>query len=134
MSMSIPKPTPLTLDQIRVPKEARIWDWLAFLFKKRTRFQVQGNSMLPLLNEGDEVFVCPQKKTKYSIQVGDLVVIQHPYRNDLMLIKYVASIQAQGTIYVLGTNLKESTDSRTFGWIAPHLIHGCIWSRFKPDS
>ena len=132
--MSVPQPIPLTLDQIRVPRKAKIWDWFAFLLKKKIRFQVQGNSMLPLLVEGDEVFVRPQYKNKSQIQIGDLVVIQHPYRTDLILIKYVASIQAQGAIYVLGTNLKESTDSRSFGWIAPHLIRGCIWSRFKPDS
>lgn len=132
--MSFPKPIPLPLDQIRVPKKARVWDWLAFLLKKRIRFRVQGNSMHPLLIEGDEVFVCPQRNTKSVIKTGDLVVVRHPYRTDVILIKYVASIREQGAIYVLGTNLNESTDSRTFGWIEPHLIYGCVWSRFQPDS
>jgi nickel-type superoxide dismutase maturation protease len=128
------KPLPLSLDQIKTPKESNLWDWIALLLKRRLRFNVHGNSMLPLLYNGDDIFVYPKRFEKKELKIGDLIVIRHPYRTDLILIKYVASIQEQGDVYVLGINLKESTDSRSFGWIPPSLIYGCIQSRFKSNQ
>ena len=83
--------------------------------------------MLPFLDQGDEVFVVPQKVPRR----GEYIVFRHPYRTDVVLIKYVAFINEEGDIYVLGTNLEESTDSRCFGWIPSHLIYGRIHSRFR---
>ena len=61
--------------------------------------------MLPLLDQGDEVFVDARKKATK----GDVIVLRHPYRIDIVLVKYVAFINEHGAVYVLGVNLVKST-------------------------
>ena len=86
--------------------------------------------MLPLLKPNDLVLVVPGS----TVSIGDLIVLRHPYKTDVILIKYVAFINERGAVYVLGSNLEESTDSRIFGWIHPKLIFGCIQSRIRAKS
>ena len=121
-------PVPMKLAELHPIRETVLWGWVTAILGYRLRFQVRGTSMRPLLHHDDEVFVDPRKKTAR----GDTVVLRHPYRTDVILIKYVASINESGAVYVLGTNLAESTDSRGFGWVSPHLIYGCVRSRFRP--
>ena len=121
-------PSPMSIDDVAKVKDTGLWEITAFLLNCRTRFRVQGQSMLPILEPKDLVLVC------YTVQVkvGDIVVLRHPFKTDVTLIKYVASVNEQGAVYVLGTNLKESTDSRTLGWISPKLIYGRVQSRIRP--
>lgn len=123
-----PSPAPLKLNELHTIQDVGCWEWILFLLRRRLRFQVRGRSMLPLLDQGDEVFVDARKKATK----GDVIVLRHPYRIDVVLIKYVAFINESGAVYVLGTNLAESTDSRGFGWVEPHQIYGCVHSRFRP--
>lgn len=86
--------------------------------------------MAPLLEPGDEVLVdaCAYRQT--PPRPGDLVVAQHPYRADLLLIKRVARVRGNGYCTLEGDNPSESTDSRAFGSLPPECILGRVTSRF----
>jgi nickel-type superoxide dismutase maturation protease len=94
--------------------------------------------MLPLLQPGDEVLVNQRAYRRWPKagrrpsrpSVGDVVVVQSPEQPDLRLIKRVISIHPSGACFVQGDNSSHSTDSRAFGWVEPHLILGCVTSRF----
>lgn len=83
--------------------------------------------MLPLLNDGSDVLVKPVDR----VYEGDLIVSRHPYKTDVILVKYVAEIRADGALYVLGTSLQNSTDSRHFGYLPFHLVYGKVMSKFN---
>ncbi len=68
-------------------------------------YKVLGNSMLPLINDGQVVQVQPM--TKYS--VGDIVVAVHPIQTDLTIVKRVEAIE-HGSFRLRGTNKRESSD------------------------
>ena len=121
-------PAPLSLDELVDIKETGLWEITALILKRRLRFRVQGRSMHPKLEANDLVLAIPGNK----VFVGDFIVLRHPYKTDVTLIKYVAFINEQGAVYVLGINLEESTDSRSFGWIHPQLIIGRIRSLIRP--
>ncbi|NET60438.1 MAG: S26 family signal peptidase, partial [Symploca sp. SIO2E6] len=60
----------------------------------------------------------------------DVVVIRHPEHKDMRLIKRVIAVRQNGACFVQGDNPLQSTDSRVFGWVEPHLILGRVTSRF----
>ena len=99
-----------------------------WLLRRRRRYRVEGASMEPLLHSGDEVLIAPHA----SIDVGDIVVARHPYRDDVILIKYIDHFDAKGQAHLLGTHLAESTDSRSQGNVPSSRILGKVMSRFPP--
>ena len=125
-----PSVLPLPPHSIATIPWANYWELLCFLCRKRLRFQVQGHSMQPLLHPHEEVLVIPKK----VVQIGDIVVLKHPYKSHTTMIKYVAQITTQSQLYVLGTNLAESTDSRSLGYLSSHLLYGCVRSKLPPLS
>ncbi len=82
-------------------------------------YLVKGNSMNPLLHDGDEV----QVQSADSYKVGDIVVATHPIQSDLTIIKRIESIES-GQLRLRGTNPKESTDQ--FGLVSPDKILGKV--------
>ena len=98
--------------------------WRQQLFAKR--YTVIGNSMSPLLKDGDIVYT----KKSNDISIDNIVVLPHPFRNT-HIIKYVAAIH--GTMLELsGLNADESEDSRTFGYIPISQILGIVIAKKKP--
>ena len=81
--------------------------------------------MLPILQEGDEVFVNPRAQ----IRQGDIVIARHPYRLDSIWIKQISAFDDAGRAVLEGVNRAESTDSRTQGNIPIDLILGKVTSR-----
>ncbi|PIR75512.1 MAG: hypothetical protein CO030_02795 [Candidatus Magasanikbacteria bacterium CG_4_9_14_0_2_um_filter_42_11] len=73
------------------------------------RNTVTGDSMLPLLHDGDRIF----SKKSDSLKTGDIVVAKHPFRKK-EIVKQIASIQAE-KIELQSLNLDGSEDSRVFG-------------------
>ncbi len=56
----------------------------------------------------------------------DLVLVAHPYRRDLVLVKRVARVEADGRLYLLGDEPGESTDSRHFGPVRREALRGRV--------
>ncbi|MBE9115886.1 nickel-type superoxide dismutase maturation protease [Lusitaniella coriacea LEGE 07157] len=110
--------------------QSNIRELLLWLLRRRRRFRVIGNSMLPLLNPGDEILVNLNAYRQKSPSPGDIVVAQHPLQSNVRLIKRVAVVLENGNYFLKGDNPEESTDSRTFGSIAPEQIFGRVTSRF----
>jgi nickel-type superoxide dismutase maturation protease len=86
--------------------------------------------MSPLLQPGDEVLIDPRAYRYQAPRPGDVVVVRHPYRTDVRLIKRVAAILEDGRCRLEGDNPAESTDSRAFGSVSAEHIVGRVTSRF----
>lgn len=84
------------------------------------RYRVKGRSMLPEFREGDYLIVNRLGKLKK----GDAVVLKHPKTNELIL-KRISWIKDE-KYYVLGDNKKQSTDSRSFGYVERQMIVGKV--------
>lgn len=111
-------------------KNSHFGELLLWLLKLRRRFRITGNSMAPLLKPGDEVLVNPWAYRRMPPKPGDIVVARHPYRTDLRLVKRVTAVLADSSCLIEGDNPSESTDSRSFGAVAPEQILGRVTSRF----
>ena len=100
---------------------------LLYFAGRRIAFLVQGDSMSPALNDGDTVLVRP----RVDINVGDIVLADHPYRSSVTMLKRVARIEADGRVTLVGDNEVESTDSRTFGPVSIKSIIGRVECRLN---
>ena len=111
-------------------RNSNVVDILLWLFRQRQRFRVDGVSMLPLLQPGDEVLVDRRAYLGSLPSLEDIVVVSSPHRPQMRLIKRVVAIDERANCFVQGDNQAQSTDSRMFGWVAPQLILGRVTSRF----
>ena len=100
-------------------KELLLW-----LLGRRSRFHVEGHSMLPLMKPGDEILMKPTK----SLSIGDIVVVQHPKDSQKRLVKKVDAILESGKVVIKGINPSDSADSRSFGPIESSKIIGKVTS------
>ena len=105
-------------------------EFFLWIFRRRKRFRVTGNSMQPLLQPGEEILINPFAYQKVSPQINDLVVAMHPHQEGLEIVKRIHRIDEDGTFFLLGDNLAHSTDSRSFGTISQEKIIGKVTSRF----
>ena len=76
--------------------------------------------MAPTLADGDVVLVKPVSKPV----VGNIVLVQHPYKKSVKIIKRIAAAEENGRYELRGDNPAESTDSRTFGCVPLKYILG----------
>ena len=108
------------------------------------RVVVVGRSMEPTLLDGDHVLVVPAwAGARQRLRVGDLVVVQDP-ASDRLLVKRVVALPGQTAvldgrvleagagILVLGDNAAASTDSRDYGALSLELVRGRAWYRYAP--
>ncbi len=112
-------------------EECSLREWLLWLLSFRKRFRVTGSSMAPLLQAGDEVLVDLRAYRRQPPRVGDVVLVQHPYRPDLRMVKRVTTMVGDDHYQVQGDNPSESTDSRSFGALSAQHILGRVTSRFR---
>lgn len=91
--------------------------------------RVVGDSMLPVLADGDEVL----HRLDGHFEIGDIVVARHPFKRDVMLIKQVAAGD-NNRVRLLGLNPRQSTDSRSFGAVARDMIVGRVTCRLPPEG
>ena len=106
-------------------------EWLRWLVRRRRRFVVRGNSMAPLLVDGDVVLVDDRAYASRSPQIGDVVVARHPYQRDLQIIKRVADLPGEKQAFLQSDNPTEGTDSRSFGAIPYDRIVGQVTARIE---
>ena len=85
------------------------------------RFKVNGNSMKPNFSEGQYLVVFSWFK---NLKMGDVVVLGKP-RQGTKIVKRIAKIK-NGQYFVIGDNLNESLDSRSFGWVKKEAILGKV--------
>jgi nickel-type superoxide dismutase maturation protease len=108
-------------------------DWLeeiAYVSGFREIFRVEGDSMLPALRDGDLVLINPHA----DLRIGDIVLAQHPFKRSVKIIKRIAEILPGERYILLGDNLPESSDSRSFGAIAAKDILGKAVAKIKPEN
>nr|WP_293108122.1 nickel-type superoxide dismutase maturation protease [Okeania sp. SIO2F4] len=103
---------------------------LLWLLRLRQRFCVTGLSMFPLLKPGEEVLVDMRAYRHCLPEIGDLIVAEHPHRQDLKIIKLVAFVDEKGDCFLMGENQEESSDSRSFGFVSSQQIIGRVTSKF----
>lgn len=101
---------------------------VALALGRRRLHRVRGHSMAPGLREGDLVVLDPRAFHHRAPRPGEVVVVRHPYRG-VHLVKRVATVGNDGRIRVVGDAADESTDSRTFGAIAPDRVLGRVTHR-----
>ena len=114
-------------DIMREVPDAGIIDHLMVLLRRHASSRIEGDSMLPVLSDGDRVVVDPLS----TPAVGDIVVAYHPYKKSVSIVKRVVEIMPAGSFILIGDNLDESTDSRSFGAIAADDIFGKVVSKFR---
>lgn len=109
----------------RSHRELVLW-----LFGKRRRFRISGNSMLPLLKPGEEILIDLQAYRDTLPRVGDIVIARHPQKPELKIVKRIALVLEDGDCFLQGDNPRESTDSRMFGVVKRDYILGKVTSHF----
>lgn len=98
---------------------------MGWLFRRRRRVRVSGDSMRPTLADGDHAFVDPSR----TPTVGDVVLCRHPFKRSVLTIKRLAGYDERGHAILLGDDPHASTDSRTLGNFPPDLLLGTVTSR-----
>ena len=114
---------------------------LAFLLARRVA--VRGSSMIPTLLPGERLLFDRLAYVRDRPEVGDVVLVAHPLRRNLRLVKRLASLPgdvidelvlARGEYWVLGDKPDESTDSREFGPVRRRDLLGRAWIRYWPTD
>ena len=85
--------------------------------------RVVGESMLPTLKPGELLIGVKTKR----VSPGDIVIVNH---NGLDKVKRVKEV-TKDSIYILGDNPRQSSDSRYFGYISINkILARVIWPIF----
>ena len=99
---------------------------------KPFRVAVAGRSMEPTLRAGDFLIALGGLRPR----IGSMVVVEHPERSDLELVKRVTGAQRlapdRALYWVAGDDAAASTDSRTFGPVESARVKGVIVARYWP--
>jgi signal peptidase I len=103
---------------------------------------VQGDSMRPTLTPGQRIAVAPPSR---PLRRGAVVVVRHPDRRDLEVVKRVAGLPGEQVhlpggplrlgpdeYLVLGDNQDASTDGRVFGPVGWDRIVGVVRFAYWP--
>lgn len=104
-------------------KEILLW-----LVRKRRRYRVKGDSMIPLLRADEEVLVDPAAYRRQSPRIGDIVVAWHPTRSDLRVIKRIVQVDKDDRCSLRGDNPDPARNSSMV--VSAALIQGRVTSRF----
>jgi nickel-type superoxide dismutase maturation protease len=98
-----------------------------------TRVVVDGDSMLPTLEEGDRLLVL-RIGHRRRLRAGDLVTLRDPRESGpVVLVKRVADLDG-GSADVRGDNPPASTDTRAFGRVPLASVTGKVLYRYGPPG
>ncbi|MCL6672816.1 nickel-type superoxide dismutase maturation protease [Streptomyces panaciradicis] len=89
--------------------------------------EVTGPSMVPTLYHGDRLVV----QYGARIRPGDVVVLRHPFQQDLLVVKRAAE-RREGGWWVLGDNPYAGGDSTDYGTVPEDLVLGRVRFRYRP--
>ncbi|MFD7099807.1 nickel-type superoxide dismutase maturation protease [Streptomyces xanthophaeus] len=103
---------------------------------RRRRFafevlEVTGPSMVPTLLHGDRLVV----RYGASVRRGAVVVLRHPFQQDLLVVKRAVERRPGGSWWVLGDNpYNETGDSTVYGAVPDELVLATAVLRFRPAA
>jgi nickel-type superoxide dismutase maturation protease len=89
--------------------------------------EVYNPSMQPSLYPGDQLVV----RYGVPVRLGDVVVLRHPFRQDLLIVKRAVE-RREGGWWVMGDNPDVENDSREFGVVPDELVVARAWLRVRP--
>ncbi|MFF4790684.1 nickel-type superoxide dismutase maturation protease [Streptomyces sp. NPDC001276] len=89
--------------------------------------EVTGPSMVPTLHHGDRLVV----QYGARIRPGDVVVLRHPFQQDLLVVKRASERRDSGW-WVLGDNAYAGGDSTDYGTVPEDLVLGTVRFRYRP--
>ena len=89
--------------------------------------EVTGPSMVPTLHHGDLLLV----HWGARVRPGDVVVLRHPFQQDLLVVKRAAE-RREGGWWVLGDNAFAGGDSTDYGTVPEDLVLGRVRFRYRP--
>ncbi|MEI5526444.1 nickel-type superoxide dismutase maturation protease [Streptomyces brasiliscabiei] len=89
--------------------------------------EVTGPSMVPTLRHGDQLLVHYGAR----LGVGDVLVLRHPFQQDLLVVKRIAE-RREGGWWVLGDNAYAGGDSTDYGVVPDELVLGKVRFRYRP--
>lgn len=89
--------------------------------------EVTGPSMVPTLRHGDRLVVHYGAR----LRAGDVVVLRHPFQQDLLVVKRAAE-RREGGWWVLGDNPYAGGDSTDYGTVPDELVLGKVRFRYRP--
>jgi len=114
-----------------VAEAAAAWWWASRRFM---RYEIAGESMLPALAPGDYVVVDRGAYRRSRPRRGHVVLARDPREPARTIVKRVARVDLHGALWLLGDNPGASTDSRTFGAVAPEAVIGRVRWRYWPPG
>jgi nickel-type superoxide dismutase maturation protease len=91
--------------------------------------EVTGPSMVPTLHHGDRLLVHYGAR----VRIGDVVVLRHPFQQDLLVVKRAAE-RREGGWWVLGDNAYAGGDSTDYGVVPDELVLGKVRFRYRPRA
>ncbi|KAL4641993.1 mitochondrial inner membrane protease subunit 1-like [Arapaima gigas] len=110
-----------------------------------------GPSMEPTISNHDLVFSERLSRHLYRIEKGDIVIAKSPFDPKMNICKRVIGLEGdkvctsspsdvfkthtyvpKGHVWLEGDNLRNSTDSRTYGPVPYALIRGRVWLKLWP--
>lgn len=91
--------------------------------------EVTGPSMVPTLYQGDQLLV----QHRARIRPGDVVVLRHPFQQDLLIVKRAVQ-RREGGWWVLADNSYAGSDSNDYGVVPDELILGRVRFRYRPPK
>ncbi|MER5908953.1 nickel-type superoxide dismutase maturation protease [Streptomyces sp. NPDC001982] len=89
--------------------------------------EVTGPSMVPTLYHGDRLVL----QYGAMIRPGDIVVLRHPFQQDLLVVKRAVELR-EGGWWVLGDNAYAGGDSTDYGVVPEELVLGRVRFRYRP--
>ena len=87
-----------------------------------SKIRIVGYSMEPTLSSGDIALVSSIPFLFPNPKIGDIIAFR---KNDKIFVKRIAKINRE-KYFVKGDNIKDSLDSKNFGWINKKEIVGKV--------
>ena len=82
--------------------------------------------MYPVLRDGDEVDVDLDAFAAAAPRAGEIVLLRHPFRRGVTIVKRVLRVEDDGRVFVVGEDAVGSSDSRGFGALPPESVIGRV--------
>ncbi len=81
--------------------------------------RIQGDSMWPTFSDG-EVLTFQETDAQTIFEVGDVVLVLHPLKADVLMVKRIHRIEDNGRLFLTGDqpDPTSSEDSHNFGPVA----------------